>query len=46
MAKKIGMLSLTHESDTVLVGRVRKMWIAMKTNKITECVTVPSEKKN
>ena len=42
---KLGMLSATHESVTVPVGRVRKIWTTLRANQIVGFVTVPSEKK-
>ena len=42
MATKLGMYSATHES----VGRDRKIMTALRTDKIAEFVTVPSEKKH
>ena len=45
MAKKLGMYSATHGSINVPVGRDRKKRTALRTNQMTEFVTVPSEKK-
>ena len=39
------MLSATHERVTVPVGRVKKIWTALRANQIVGFVTVPSEKK-
>ena len=45
VATKLGMLSATHERVTVPVGRVKKIWTALRANQIVGFVTVPSEKK-
>ena len=44
-ATKLGMFSATHERVTVPVGRVKKIWTALRANQIVGFVTVPSEKK-
>ena len=44
-ATKLGMFSATHESVTVPVGKVRKIWITLRANQIVGFVTVPSKKK-
>ena len=45
VATKLGMLSATHERVTVSVGRVKKIWTALRANQIVGFVTAPSEKK-
>ena len=42
---KLGMFSATHESVTVPVGRVSKIWTTLRANQIVGFLTVPSEKK-
>ena len=41
VATKLGMLSATHERVTVPVGRVKKIWTALRANQIVGFVTVP-----
>ena len=45
VSMKLGMFSATHERVTVPVGRVKKIWTALRANQIVGFVTVPSEKK-
>ena len=45
VSMKLGIFSATHERVTVPVGRVKKIWTALRANQIVGFVTVPSEKK-
>ena len=46
VAMKLGMFSATHERVTVPVGRVKKIWTALRANQTVGFVTMPSEEKN
>ena len=46
VATKLGTCSATHERVTVPVGRVKKIWTALRANQIVGFITMPSEEKN